>query len=96
MHADEKGQTNAGKGRLTSPQFRHVQKLDLVGTAEAAKILDVERPRIAKWRRLGLLPEPVAEVASGPIWLRSQIEEAIGVRELRRRPARQASARPTP
>lgn len=96
MHADEKDRPNAHNSSPMNPSFRQVQKLELVGTAEAAKILDVERPRISRWRRRGLLPEPVAEVASGPIWLRSQIEDAIGVRELHRRPARQAPARPTP
>src|SRR5207344_2909822 len=57
----------------------------LVGTAEAAEILRVERPRIAKWRRNGVIPTPLADTASGPIWLRSQIEAAVPEADARRR-----------
>lgn len=57
----------------------------LVGTAEAADILGVERPRIAKWRRKGILPPPLAELASGPVWLASQIESALPEADSRRR-----------
>jgi hypothetical protein len=59
----------------------------LVGTAEAAAILGVERPRIGRWRALdnGKLPEPVAQLASGPVWLRSQIEALRGSTTARKR-----------
>lgn len=57
----------------------------LVGTAEAADILGVERPRIAKWRRRGILPIPLCDLASGPVWLRSQIESALPEANSRRR-----------
>jgi hypothetical protein len=46
---------------------------ELVGTGEAAVILSVEKPRLAKWIRNGLVPTPVAILGSGPVWLRSQI-----------------------
>lgn len=49
-------------------------KLDLVGTAEAAAILGVERPRIGRWRRKGLMPELAAEVSATPLWFRDDIE----------------------
>lgn len=58
---------------------------DLVGTAEAAEILDVERPRIGRWKRQGLMPMPITELATGPIWLRKDIEALKGEREQRRR-----------
>lgn len=90
-----RGRSNGRKPRrLTkrdlSAAFRHVpdgddgrlMHLDLVGTAEAAEeILHVERARIGKWRRKGILlsdgtrikfPEPiqvvttVAKIQSGP------------------------------
>jgi hypothetical protein len=64
----------------------------LVGTAEAAVILNVERPRIAKWRRNGIIPEPLADTAMGPIWLRSQIESVLPEAEARRRTRRPADA----
>jgi len=57
----------------------------LVGTAEAAAILRIERPRIAKWIRAGIIPEPIIRLESGPIWLRSQIESALPEADARRR-----------
>lgn len=64
----------------------------LVGTAEAAEILRVERPRIAKWRRSGVIPPPLADTASGPIWLRSQILDALPEADARRRAKRSDAA----
>lgn len=40
----------------------------LVGTAEAADILGVERPRIGRWLDKGKMPEPLTRLASGPVW----------------------------
>jgi hypothetical protein len=63
--------------------------LDLVGTAEAADILEVERPRIGrwlnKWREWNAngrrgpepetkIPKPIADLMSGPVWHREDIE----------------------
>ena len=59
--------------------------LDLVGTAEAAEILGVERPRIGRWRKYGVMPDPVAELKAGPVWYRTQIVGMKGEREKRRR-----------
>lgn len=52
----------------------------LVGTSEAAKILGWSPQKLAlyKHRRAkhkSLFPAPVADLAAGPVWLRSQIEE---------------------
>jgi hypothetical protein len=60
----------------------------LVGTAEAAAILGVERPRIGRWIALGKLPEPVARLAATPVWLRTQIEDMRPAVNARRRPRR--------
>lgn len=50
---------------------------DLIGTAEVAELLDVERSRIGKWIRRGHMPKPLAQLAAGPVWLRSDIEGLI-------------------
>jgi hypothetical protein len=57
----------------------------LVGTAEAATLLGVERPRIAKLRRRGIIPPPLIELASGPVWLRSQVVKGLDEVNSRRR-----------
>jgi len=46
---------------------------DLVGTAEVAELLDVERPRIGRWIRRGIMPKTVADLAATPVWERRQI-----------------------
>jgi hypothetical protein len=72
-----------GTVRVTRPG---VLRLDLVGTAEAADdILHVERPRIGRWRKNGVMPKPLAVIAAGPVWERGQIEQMVGEREKRRR-----------
>jgi hypothetical protein len=64
--------------------------LDFVGTAEAAELLGVEKSRLSRWRRLGVVlpdgrrvpfPRPVLELQATPIWrgrdirrLRDQLE----------------------
>lgn len=64
----------------------------LVGTAEAAAILGVERPRIGKWTALGRMPTPVAELAAGPVWHRYDIEAMVPTVESRRRGWRREAA----
>ncbi len=66
-------------------RFKQYKDLDIVGTAEAADILDVERPRIGRWRNQGKMPPPVAELAATPVWHRKQIEALIEGREAGRR-----------
>jgi predicted site-specific integrase-resolvase len=46
-------------------RLRH---LPYVGTSEAALLLGVEKPRIGRYRRTGLMPEPVAELRATAIW----------------------------
>ena len=49
--------------------------VDLVGTAEVAKILETSRQNISTSLARGKFPQPYARVAAGPLWLRRQIEE---------------------
>lgn len=66
----------------------------LVGTAEAAATLRVERPRIGRWKALDAtkapedrkLPEWVADLAAGPVWFRPEIEAMVPVADARRKP----------
>ena len=50
---------------------------DLLGLAETAELLGVERTRIGKWRKLGVVlpdgrrvsfPEPVLTLRATPLW----------------------------
>ena len=59
---------------------------ELLGTAEVAELLHVERPRIGRWLALGKMPEPIARLRAGPIWWRSQIEAFAPDVESRRKP----------
>lgn len=46
---------------------------DLVGAAEAAEIVGVERNRIPRWRAGGKMPTPIAVLKATPVWLLSDI-----------------------
>jgi hypothetical protein len=58
----------------------------LVGTAEVAELLGVSRQRIHELRKADRFPEPMIELAAGPIWLRPAIEKWDAERD--RRPGR--------
>lgn len=47
----------------------------MVGTAEVAKILNVERPRIGRWIKRGVMPPTAAHLQATPIWHRKDIEK---------------------
>lgn len=60
---------------------------DLCGVKEAATICQVERTRIARWQKLEMMPPPLAKLASGPVWLRRDIDQLAKRRaEKRARP----------
>lgn len=61
------------------------EKLDLVGSAEAAEILGVERPRINRWRSRGVMPETVADLRCGPIWAKTDVELLAAERAAKKR-----------
>ena len=48
---------------------------DLIGLKEIAELLGVARQTPRIWRHRGILPEPAAELSSGPVWYRSTILE---------------------
>lgn len=48
---------------------------NLIGLAEAAKILKWDKRRIATYIKRGVFPEPVARLEMGPLWERQQIED---------------------
>jgi hypothetical protein len=48
-------------------------ELELVGQAEAAALLGITSNTFAVYVSRGLVPEPVARLACGRVWLRSQI-----------------------
>lgn len=47
---------------------------DLCGSKLAAEILGVERTRIARYQREKKMPPKLAQLPSGPVWLRADIE----------------------
>jgi hypothetical protein len=81
MRMEEQGQD----GRVELPPQPDVEKLDLVGTAEVAEMLGVERPRIARWRARGQMPDTVVDLAATPVWRREHIEAMIPWVEANRR-----------
>ena len=56
------------------PRPRKVKQLDIVGTAEAAEMLQVERPRIGRWIKRGVMPQTAAQLQATPVWYRKDIE----------------------
>jgi len=57
---------------------------DLLGTAEVAAVLGVEKSRLSRWRKLGVVlpngrrvtfPQPVLEVSATPLWRGRDIRE---------------------
>jgi hypothetical protein len=54
-----------------------MSRLDVVGIAEVAVMLDINRATVRSWQLRGHLPAPDAELASGPIWRRSTITKWV-------------------
>jgi hypothetical protein len=78
-------------------QPRTVRQLDIVGTAEAARILDVERPRIGRWIKRGVMPPTAAKLDATPVWHRKDIVRMQDwVDANRRRRGETAEAEPEP
>lgn len=46
---------------------------ELVGIAEVAELLEVTKQRASSLGRLAAFPRPVAKLATGPVWLRSDL-----------------------
>lgn len=45
---------------------------ELVGPGEIAEILQVHPAHVSRLRKQGRIPAPIAELKTGPIWLRAQ------------------------
>ena len=74
--------------RLAGADLLTVREIpNLVGVAEAASILGWDKRRIFTYLSRGSFPQPVAALASGRVWLRSDIEAYS--RSWRKRRARQ-------
>jgi hypothetical protein len=71
----------------TPPEKIKSPYLDLVGTGEAAEILDMKKDRIGAWQREGVMPPVVARLRSGPLWWRTDVRRLRPERERRRRKA---------
>lgn len=54
----------------------HVVIPDLVGSAEIEKLVNLSRQRIHQLSSLGRLPEPVAVLARGAVYVKSEVLEA--------------------
>lgn len=57
----------------------------LVGTMEAAELLGVAKTRISRFRERGRMPDPIVELAAGPVFLRSEVSRFAGELEAERR-----------
>lgn len=56
--------------------------MDLVGLSEVAEIAGVSRQAVVNWRtRFSDFPPPAAELASGPVWTRDDIDNWLKRRE---------------
>ena len=54
---------------------QEINPADLIGHKEAAAMLGWDPRRITTYRQRGSFPEPIAQLASGPVWTRQQIED---------------------
>ena len=48
-------------------------KLEVVGSVEAAGLLQVDRQTLRTWLKRGHMPEPDARLSCGPVWRKSTI-----------------------
>lgn len=67
---------------------------DVVGVAAASEMIRVPKPRIARLRDQGRMPEALYELPSGPLWLRAEVQELAEqyATERAQRRAQQAAA----
>jgi hypothetical protein len=65
--------SNANGQEPRLPKAPKVRPLDIVGTAEAAELLGVERPRIGRWIKRGVMPPTAAQLQATPVWYRKDI-----------------------
>ncbi len=63
---------------LIDERLKEELKKELVGHKEVAEILGWDSRKVATYRKRGRLPEPLVELASGPVWLRCDISNKGG------------------
>jgi hypothetical protein len=83
-------------GQIRLPKWRPVKQLDLVGTAEAADILGVERPRIGRWIKRGVMPPTATDLKATPVWYRRDVLKMHDWVEANRRYRSEPDAEPEP
>ena len=83
---------DARESEHTRPKFRVApsRPLDLVGTREAAELLGVERTRIGRWLKTGLMPEPLVKLRATPVWFRRDVEALAEERAAQQREREEA------
>jgi len=67
---------------------------DLLGVSEIAALFGVVRQSAHRSTQLASFPEPLTRLATGPVWLRGDVEQWRGRRDLQ--PTSATSRRPTP
>jgi hypothetical protein len=66
---------DAGRERRDGPLTLIVESAPLVaGVAEAAEVMGWDKRRVVTYIDRGRFPEPLQSLASGRIWLRSEVE----------------------
>lgn len=55
----------------------HVNLDDIMGLAEVSEMVGKSKQYIKTYLERGQFPEPVKTLASGPLWIRQQIQEWI-------------------
>ena len=62
-------------GRIAKDVEPGEHELQLGGVTEIAAMLGVKTDTIQKWRARGIMPEPVAQLSCGAIWLTKDVEQ---------------------
>lgn len=68
----------------TAPKTKAKKTLRVVGVAEAAEILGIRKQNLYRLRSNGELPEPIEELAAGPVWDRAEMEKCARERAKRK------------
>jgi hypothetical protein len=77
-------------------QPKQVRQLEVLGTAEVAELLGVERPRIGRWIKRGVMPPTAAVLSATPLWHRRDIEKMRDWVEANRRSLKRDDPEPEP
>jgi len=82
---------NASK--VVPPDFSSIGLDSLVGVKEAAKLVGVQKSNFVRdYANSSDFPSPVAELATGRIWRRSQVEDYVRLRRSAQKRSRKMAA----